>query len=151
MALHQADFSITTDSFGYGEDDLRLRPVSATRAYKLVGVTFETDDGAGNPTLTIRELDEDEDDSGVAIYTDGDQLFFTTTPYGSGSDHQMRSPTILQPRTEAYEEQGDWISAADAGDILSTARYIRVEVTDGGASKTYTGTVFYETAGDYRF
>jgi hypothetical protein len=151
MALHQADFSITTNAFGYGEDDLRLRPVSATRAFKLAGVTFETDDGAGNPALCIRELDEDEDTDGTTIYTDGDQLFFITTPYGSGSDHQMRSPTFILPRTEAYEEDGTWISAADAGDIISSSRFIRVEVTDGGSSKTYTGTVFYETAGDYRF
>lgn len=150
MALHQADFSITTDAFGYGEDDLRLRPVSSSRAFRLVGITFETDDGAGNPSLTLRELDEDSS-SGTTVYTDGAQLFFTTTPYGSPSDHQNQTPTIIQPRTEAYEEVGDWISAADAADIISSSRYIRVEVNDGGSSKTYTGTVFYETAGDYRF
>lgn len=150
MALHQADFSITTDSFGYGEDDLRLRPVSATRSWRLVAVTFETDDGGGNPTLTVRELDEDTSET-PSVFTDGDQLFFTTTPYGSGSDHEMRTPTHIQPRTEAYEENGDWVSAADAADIISCSRYVRVEVTDGGASKTYTGTLFYETAGDYRF
>lgn len=151
MALHVASFSITTDAFGYGEDDLRLRPVSTTRPWKFSFISLETDDGGGNPTLTVRELTEDEDENGVAIYTDGDQLFFTTSPYGDGSDHEVRVPKHIQPRTEVYEESGTWVSAADAGDIHSHARYVRIELTDAGASKTYTGELCYETAGDYRF
>lgn len=151
MALHTADFSITTDAFGYGEDDLRLRPVASNRPFRFIGVTFETDDGAANPSLTVRELIEDEDEDGNAIRLDGDPLFFTHAPYGSPSANDSRTPAILQPRTEVYEEEGTFVSAADAGEILSVKRYIQVEVTDGGASKTYTGTVFYETAGDFRF
>lgn len=139
MALRKATFSITTNAFGYGEDDTRITPTAATRPSILRSV--EMADGAGGaPKVTLYELPYD---STELEYEFGTQLFYSSTLDTDGRVHPRLGTTV--------DDAGVAISAEESGDIFMDEQYVRCTIEDGVASSAYEVVVTYETAGDYRF
>lgn len=138
MTLRKATFSITTDTFGYGEDDARITPTAATRPSVLRAVEMTTSPG-GSPKVTLYELPYD---STELEYEFGTQLFYSTTLDTDGRVH---------PRLATVDEVGVAISGEESGDIYVDEGYVRCTIDDGVASSSYEVVVYYETAGDYRF
>lgn len=137
MALRKATFSITTDTFGYGEDDTRITPTAATRPSILRSVEL-TDSAGGAPKVTLYEAPYD---SVELEYEFGSQLFYWPT---ADADR-------VYPRLATVDESGVAISSEESGDIYFDEQYVRCTIEDGVASSSYTVVIIYETAGDYRF
>ena len=139
MALRKATFSITTDTFGYGEDDVRITPTAATRPSILKSVQM-TDGAGGAPLVTLYELPYD---SVELEYQFGDQLFYSTS-LGDGVLRHVVGPAVV-------DEDDATVSSGETGDVFVDEGYVRCTIEDGVASSDYTVVVTYETAGDYRF
>ena len=137
MALRKATFSITTDAFGYGEDDTRVTPTAATRPSVLRSVEL-TDGAGGAPKVTLYEAPYDSTD---LVYEYGTQLF-----YSASLDADR-----VYPRLSTVDDVGVAISGEESGDIYFDEQYLRCTIEDGVALSDYTVVIIYETAGDYRF
>jgi len=138
MALRKATFSITTDAFGYGEDDTRITPTAATRPSALK--TVQMTDGPGDPAVTLYEAPYD---SVELEYEFGTQLFYSTS-LGDGVARHVQGPAVVDDVDAA-------VSSGETGDIIIDEQYVRCTIDGGVASSDYTVVVMYETAGDYRF
>lgn len=138
MALRKATFSVTTDAYGYGEDDTRITPTAATRP-SIVRAVELTESPGGNPAVTLYEAPYD---SVELEYDYGTQLFYSTTLDTDGR---------VFPRLSTVDDAGVAISGEESGDIYVDEQYVRCSIEDGLASSDYTVVLWYETAGDYRF
>lgn len=139
MTLRKATFDITTNSFGYGEDDTRITPTAATRPSALRAIQL-TDGAGGAPKVTLYEAPYD---STELEFEFGDQLFYSTT-MGNGELRHLQGPAVV-------DETDTAVSSGETGDIYVDEQYVRCTIDDGLPSSSYTVIVFYETAGDYRF
>jgi hypothetical protein len=168
MSLRKAEFEIVTDTNGTGYDDIHLRPSIAARTGRIEAVVVDRTDinddsdtayGFAWPTITINEL---VDVSNATLYPWNDsaedlmlsrQLFFVDTKAAPIDDaSHVGEFWAYSPRKPGMTEFGE----AGATDVLVAPELIRVDdvrclITDGGDAQTWRVTMYYETAGDYRF
>lgn len=155
MTLRKADFSVTLGAGGLGYDDVHLRSSVRDRGARVERVVFDRTDGNdGDPhmvNLTVSELDDVSDETwndSAETYALGRQLVFI--PRGAANTDSRLDEFV--PRVSVVTAVGasPTTDVMDARPFIETAD-IRVEVTGGVEGDVYTGTVYYETAGDYRF
>jgi len=139
MTLRKATFSVTTDAYGYGEDDVRITPTAATRPSVLKAVQLTDGPGGGTAGVTLYEAPYD---STELEYEYGEQLFHSTA-LGDGVMRHVQGPAVVDDTDTA-------VSSGETGDVFVDEQYVRCTI-DGAPSSDYTVVVFYETAGDYRF
>lgn len=145
MALRRSVFTVTCGSDGNGYDDNSLSgvPVNSSRPAMLHAVTIDVRAAVLKPlpSVTVTALN----DVSSAAWNDtaedyelSDQIYFVDT---------LLDYTTYPSKDEVYEYQLD----SATGRALINEKHVRCEVTNGGASDVYTVTLYYETAGDYRF
>lgn len=138
MTLRKATFSVTTDAYGYGENDVRITPTAATRPSVLKAIQM-TDSPGGSSSVTFYEAPYD---STELEYEYGTQLFFSSS-LDDGVMRHVEGPAVV-------DETDTAVSSGETGGIYVDEQYVRCTI-DGAPSSSYTVVVFYETAGDYRF
>lgn len=155
MTLRKAVFAVTVGAGGVGSDDAHLRSSVRDRGARIERVAIDRSAALLGPTLgptvTISELDnvadEDWNDS-TEDYALGRQLVFIPAS-AKNSDGVIDS---FAPRASVVTNVG----ASPTTDVLDARPFIetsdlRCDVAGGTEGDEYTVTVYYQTAGDYRF
>jgi hypothetical protein len=138
MAVHRATFTVTADATGYGATDASLKlPVQLTRHAFLEAVVVDTTDASGAASVTLRQIDTDDDD----VDTPGDILLY--------ADQVQTEPGF--PRVAYVDDAGVAISGSDGGRVLIRAKRVTVEVDGAVSGDIFVVYVYYETQGDLRF
>jgi len=163
MTLRKAVFEVACDTNGMGYDDIRLRPSISTRKARVEMVTLDrryeeastgTERiGFGRPTITLIQLDdvsgEDWNDS-AEDYALGKQLVFIDTKVTQSTAHTHGdewAPRHAITTTEGVTPTYDVL----IGQELIDTNDVRCEINGANSGDYFRVTLYYETAGDYRF
>lgn len=143
MATHRAAISVTVGAGGWGSADASLKlPSSLARHAQLLAVAVNSDSAvAGSPHITLTELDVDSD--GAA--TEGQILYYTEAP---------RDVPVTVVSQERVVDQDDVVlsSSLTAGGLqFIRTKSIRCDIDNAVSGDVFVVSVYYETAGDYRF
>jgi hypothetical protein len=161
MTLRKAVFTITTGADLQATDDANLSGYAGTRGAWLEFVTIDDSQASvsGFASVGIYQVDTDDDANSTEL--ERVQLFQLDGPIDSGGPNSLTkyfprftSGTDTDSKT-VHPLDGD-TSTFDAARQLIYSRNVRcrLEFKPGitpVAGDVYTVTMWYETAGDYRF
>lgn len=175
MTMRKAVFTVTCDDHGTGSDDIHLRPSIGTRGARILMVRLARGDGAAAtwggemPTITISEL-IDVHDTATYDWNDSDEDFQLSKQLVYIDTQVVQSTANIEvdewdPRHAIVSLEGDTPTYdVLVGERLITTDYVRCELyhpvimsatseanNNVTADNVYTVTMYYETAGDYRF
>jgi len=137
MAFKKVAFPVTVAASGQGYDDATLPiPASSARPARVDG--FELDlSAAFGPVQSVTLLEVDSAGDFVR------QVFFADAATLSAF------PDVVFPREDVVDENGASIAGA-VERLLLRSKYLRC-IVDGTPADVVTVTLYYESAGDYRF
>lgn len=166
MSTQRAIFTVTADTNGMGSADVTMKlPTELTRHAYLSDVAIDVRSAVSKaPMVTISSLDDVSsvtlDSTGTADptgtdYALGEQLF-TVDLSDSGATPIYPSRTDVYdfaPRRPSQVSPGGAVTTsgdAEARAIIRTKK-VRCEVDKVSSGDVVIVSVYYETAGDYRF
>ncbi len=154
MTLRKGVFTITCADDGNGYDDVHLPTSTGSRRAQALKVEVDRSAAVGDPNFTISELVEvaDPDD--------------TDTSY---DEQQLGKQVVFIERGATPSEQGELVDFYDTrvpvqsvfgvrpstdvpvAPVIFAQNDLRCEVFGGVDGDVFTVTLYYESAGDYRF
>ena len=153
MTLRKAAFSITCDTNGMGVDDVRLPINTFGRHAQLYRVVVDRAACFGSPSVCISELDDVED----AAWNDtaetlalGRQLAFIDRGLSATEGDGLIDSYDVRVNAVTLFGETPSVNAPDALVLIKT-NDIRCEVNGANSGDVLAVTLYYETAGDYRF